>query len=145
MTLQELESEWEKDSDIDYLKIRDLQQNIPKLIGKYTKINSREKILLVRLEKEFSDLYLIKKEYYLGFLPKETLEKYNWLPFGRKILKSDISDFINTDADLYKIKEKIEVQQIKLAVIKEYIYDIKQRYLGCNNEVKDRIFFEGGN
>lgn len=144
MKLEDIYAEWEKDQEVDYLNLVKVNEATPRLCGKYNKMINTEKLLKLRLEKEKAELVVLKKEYYLGILPKDKLDEKNWIPFGRKILKSELDDFLAKDSDLFRLIEQIAIQDIKIDTIKSYIKNIESRVTASWSIAKDRHYFENG-
>ena len=91
MKLEEIYELWEKDSEINPSFISEEAIKIPKLHNKYYKIFSNERLSLRKLETDYKQLYLLKYDYFMGTLDRETLEEKGWKPNPRNILKSDKS------------------------------------------------------
>ena len=100
--LDDLMSEWEKDSQIDRTEPGKALLDIPKLHSKYLNILSRHKLLSKESEFKYSKMKRIKWEYYTGKMGEDDLNKYGWEPF-QFVLKSDISTYMDSDEDLNKL------------------------------------------
>jgi hypothetical protein len=103
--LEEIITQWERDSVIDQTEPGKEIIEIPKLHNKYNKYLSLHNLAAIKAGIEFDRVKRIKWEYYTGKLDQEELVKYGWEPF-RFVLKSDISVYMEGDEDLNKIKRK---------------------------------------
>lgn len=100
--LDDLMSEWEKDSNIDRTEPGKALLDIPKFHSKYLNILSRHKLLSKEAEFKYAKMKKIKWEYYTGKMSEDDLEKYGWEPF-QFVLKSDISTYLESDDDLNRL------------------------------------------
>lgn len=100
--LEELLSEWKKDSEIDRTEPGRELLNIPKLHSKYLNILSHYRQLMRSVEFKYAETKRVKWEYYTGKLTKEQLDELGWEPF-QFVLKSDISTNIEGDKDLNRL------------------------------------------
>ena len=99
--LDELMTEWGKDSQIDRTEPGKALIDISKLHSKYLNILSRNKLLSKEAEFRFNKMKKIKWEYYTGKMGDDDLKKYGWTPFPF-VLKSDIATYMDADDDLNK-------------------------------------------
>ena len=104
-TLDEVLSFWERDAKIDQVEPGREIINIPMLHTKYLKILTHHRIASKKANFDFMTLKKVKWEYYTGKLPQEELVARGWEPF-RYVLKSDISIYLEGDADLIKLLQK---------------------------------------
>ena len=114
MKLEEIQELWNRDRDIDIEELAIESSRIPQIHDKYLKIYIDERIRLKGLEFELAKMVRTKTDYYSGRMAQEDLEKYGWEPFLDKILKTEISSYIDADEDIFKIKRNITVMQEKI-------------------------------
>lgn len=143
MDIKEIEDMWDIDSDIDGVRIDEESRKISKLHSKYLRILTTEKSQLNKLNYKIDEYVLDKKEFYLGILSKEKLDKYGWVPFGRKILKSELQSYIDGDNDVNKLFYVIEEQKIKVDAVERIIYSINQRSMHLKNFVDWKKYTNG--
>lgn len=143
MTVDEILTEWQKDSVIDNTKIGSESLNIPSLHSKYLRMHAMEKVGLTKLENQFKKLYKVKRQYYSGQLDKKDLEKYGWEQFQLKILKQDMQHFIDGDDDLCELQNMISTQQEKVSTLDQIIRSINTRNFIIKNYI-DWQKFENG-
>lgn len=123
-TLDELHDEWEKDGDVDKTEIGDELLKIPKLHAKYLRILSYHNAQAKELAISYAKAKKIRYEYYQGDLNNpDDLAKYGFEPMTKRILKSDIAMYIETDPTLLSILKKKnlhdEISSATTAVLKE--------------------------
>jgi len=127
MKLEDIFSEWEKDSKFDPSELGKISLNLPKLHHKYYKILSNERLLLKKMEAEFKSLKLEKFEFYQDGPSVEQQQKGWVYPAKGKILKSDIPNYIEADPHIIQFNLKIAYQNEKLDVLESIIKMIMNR------------------
>ena len=135
MQLDELFELWKDDSSIDRTELGEASTNIPKLHYKYYKHYAQERLTLKKLEAEYKTLYKDKWEYYQGNLADEDLKERNWDPFQLKVLKSDLSTYIDSDKDIINHMYKIEYQKEKIDFLDSVIRNINNRGFHIKNAI----------
>lgn len=143
MKLDEIQQLWNIDSKVDDMMIDLESLKIPNLHAKYLNIFNQEASTLRFLETEYKKLYRLKWEYYSGKLSYETLNSLNWEPFNLKILKQDLSIYLDSDDDLIKIKDKTEYQKIKIQYLDSIIKSLNNRGYLLKNVIDWRRFTQG--
>lgn len=127
MKLDELHAMWEKDVVIDRTELGEESLRIPTLHSKYFKLFSQERIIFKKMEADLKQLYKDKFEYYSGTLSEEALQSYGWEPNPLRILRSDVSVYLDGDSDLNALNLKIEVQKEKVDFIEAIIKSLTTR------------------
>jgi hypothetical protein len=137
--LDYVKGEWEKDSQIDETEAGRESINIPKLHSKYWNMLVDAKHKQRDNNFVYKSFYKIKWDYYLGNLTKEECIKYKLDPFmSRKILRQDISIFLDADDDLQKLTRQIEEDKL----IIDFIEGIMKSLASRNFEIKNYIEFQ---
>ena len=142
-SLEDIQNEWEKNSKIDYDHLGTESIRIPVIHNKYLKIYIDERIRLKGMEFELSKLVRAKTTYYKGEMSQEELEERNWEPFLGRLLKNEISNYIETDDDYIKIKQNIVVQQEKINYLDSIIKQLNNRGFQIKNAL-DWLKFSHG-
>jgi len=88
---------------------------------------SDEKLILGKLQSDFSVLKRDKWLYYTGKMSHDELEENNWEPFDLNILKTDIDKFIDSDTDIITLSNKILLQKEKVNYLENIIKIINNR------------------
>lgn len=127
MKIDDIYDEWEKDSHIDRSELGDESLKIPKLHHKYFKIFTHERLILRKYEAELKQLRLDKHEFYTLGPTEETHEKGWKLPPQGKILKSEVSNYIDADKDVVNLTLKIGIQQEKIELLQSIIKSLTNR------------------
>jgi len=143
MQLNEIQDYWESDSKIDRTELGEESLKIPQLHSKYFKIYSNERIRLKELENQYKSFHRIKYEYYMGQLSEEDHKRYGWEPNQLKILKTDVSMYIDGDEEVIAIKRKIQLQEEKLDFLESIIKTLNNRGFLVKNAI-DWIKFTQG-
>jgi len=138
MTLDEIMTNWEKDSRVDRTDISGESLKVPELHHKYLKMLTMESLTLKKLKQDYKNLYRLKWEYYLGILDYDTMKEYGWEPMPLKILKQDVDIYITSDKDLQAVSAKVTIQEEKTAALESIIKTISVR----NFTIKNYIDFE---
>lgn len=121
MRLDEIQSEWEVDSKIDRTELGDESLRIVKMHAKYYKMFSDERLRLRKITSDFKELYRDKYEWYNGTLAKETMDHHGWEPNPMKILRSDLSMYLEADKVMREAQMKIDLQQEKVDYLESII------------------------
>lgn len=127
MKLEEIQEHWERDSCIDRSELGEESLRIPQLHSKYFKMFSTERMTLRKYEADLKLLYKQKFEYYNGTIDEDTLINNGWEPNSLKILRSDISMYIDGDAEYSTLQMKIELQKEKVEFLEAIIKSLTTR------------------
>lgn len=135
---------WAHDSQMDDTELGAESLKIPLLHHKYYKMYVQETIQLKAYEQQYKTLYRLKYEYYMGVLDQETLAEYGWNPNPLKILKQDLTIYIDADQDLQRIQQKIDIQKQKTSFLESAIKTISNRGFLIKNAIDWERFKVGG-
>lgn len=106
-----------------------------KIYGKFLRIRTEESIRLNLLKNELNSLYHEKREYYSG---KAEPEVYKAKPFNKRLLKSEIDSYIETDEEIKLITSKIDIQNEKMS----YLNDLLKMISGRQFQIKSAIDYQ---
>ena len=143
MKLSEIQAMWAEDAKIDRTELGNESLIIPALHSKYYNLFSHERLTLRQLEVEQKTLYRQKFEYYNGTLSEEELRSNGWEPFALRVLKSDISVYIQSDPDLNKMGLRIEMQKEKVDFLESIIKNLPARGYQINAAISWERFKVG--
>lgn len=105
--LDQIIEHWKIDGNIDETKAQHELIRTPLLHAKYIEILSSHRIASQRSKFDYARMKKIRREYYLGNLPKESLDEYGWEQFDLKIgSKGNIDYYLEADDLLIKLLEK---------------------------------------
>ena len=112
--------------------------NTPQLHSKYLNYYFDEKKDLNRMQKAYARMKRIRFEYYTGTIEPEMLEKFSWEPFLRKILKTEVGMYLESDEVLSTMEVELQDQKDKIHFIEEVLKQIGQR----NFQIKEAISWQ---
>jgi hypothetical protein len=143
MKLVDIMMEWENDSHMDSSELAKESLRIPLLHHKYYRLFVQEGLLQKKLEQDFKTLYRLKYEYFMGVLDQDTMAERGWSPNPLKILKQDLSIYIDSDTEMQAIQAKIDIQKQKLSFLESAIKTITNRGFLIKNAIDWEKFKSG--
>lgn len=127
MKLEEIQQLWLKDSKIDRTELGEESIKIPQLHSKYFKIFSDERLLLRKMEQDTKQLYKDLWDYFQGNMDYEDLEERGWKQNPLKILKQDLSVYIDSNEDWINNTLKVSYQKEKVDFLEAIIKSLTTR------------------
>jgi Recombination, repair and ssDNA binding protein UvsY len=143
MKIEEISQEWINDAKIDTTELDIESIKIPQLHSKYLKIYFEERRKLKVIEFQSKELFLNKYEYYNGRLSDEELEKLDWKPFVKRLMKNEIDLYIESDKDIIHNNMRIVNQKEKLDMLEEILKNLNQRNFQIKNAIDWKKFTQG--
>ena len=143
MKLEEIQEFWNADREIDITELANESVRIPQIHDKYLKIYIDERIRLKGLQFELTKLVRLKTDYYAGKLTQEELEKLGWEQFLQRLLKNEISTYIEADEDIIKLKKNIVLLEEKIHYLDSIIKMISNRGFQIKSAI-DWIKYKNG-
>lgn len=147
MTLDDILKMWAEDSKIDEVNLDVTSMKSAQLHAKYLELYSLSKLQFKKGELGMAVLKKDKWLYYNGKMSKEDMDSRGWNydPFAgmAKPLKSDMDLFYETDADISKLKMKLDYQQTIVESLKDILDNIKWRHTHIKNMIDFRRFTAG--
>jgi len=143
MKIAEIEALWKEDSVVNDIYLDTESTNTHGLHHKYYTILNNEKKALLQQEARYKLFRLDKWEYFMGILDEEKLKERNWLPFGNKILKSNINLYLEADKEILSEIFQIGVQEQKIEFLKSIIDQINRRSFFIKNAIDFKKFTNG--
>ena len=104
MTLDELKEQVAKDLKVNDERLDTESLKNQELYTKYLDTKSNFELLMYKAKSDYKMLYRQKWEYYGG---KADAKVYETKPFDLKVLKSDLSVYIESDEEIIAIENKI--------------------------------------
>ncbi len=142
MKIDQIIELWSEDVKIDNTDLGEEALKIPKIHNKYYQLFIREKLLLRKYENDFKVLKMDKYEFYTQGPNEDTPPTWKLPPIGR-ILKNDVSNYIEADKDIIAMSLKIGYQSEKVDFLKAIIESLKNRGFLINNAIKWAMFQVG--
>ena len=140
MTLEELQSQADKDLVIDDTELDTESLRTPTLHNKYLQYYNKFNLLLKKSQWEERTLQREKWEYYTG---KSDPSVYKEKPFDLKVLKNDVHIYINADEDIQKVQAKIVYQEAIVNYLEQILRMINNRSFTIKNAIEWRRFTSG--
>ena len=127
MKLEEIQELWNRDRDIDITDLGVESVRIPQIHDKYLKIYIDERIRLKGLQFYLNKLVKLKTDYYAGNLTEEELEKLGWEQFLTRLIKTEITKYLEADEDIIKMKKNIVLMEEKIHYLDSIIKMVSNR------------------
>ena len=127
MKLEEIQELWNRDRDIDITDLGVESVRIPQIHDKYLKIYIDERIRLKGLQFDLNKLVKLKTDYYAGNLTEEELEKLGWEQFLTRLIKTEITKYLEADEDIIKMKKNIVLMEEKIHYLDAIIKMVSNR------------------
>ena len=143
MNLNDLKHMIERDMVIDKTELDIESIKTPQMHNKYLTFMLDEKLVLQKMESDFSILRKKKWLYYTGKMSQEELNEEGLEPFQHNVLKTDIDKFIDSDEQIIDLKNKIFYQKAKVKYIEEVVKIISSRQWTIKSAI-DWIKFTNG-
>lgn len=141
MLLADIQSEIEKDSEINNGKLDNESLRIPLLHSKYYNMFVAELRVLKGVEFEYRKMKKEKHQYYLG---QASDEVYKASPMPQKVMRQDLELYLDADPDLSDLKTKYEMQKIKTELLESFIKTLNTRNFLIKNAIEFLRFKNGG-
>ena len=143
MELSEIRKLVKEDCVIDDAELDVESIKIPQLHNKYLNIFHDEKLILLKTEAEYKSMLRVRWEYYSGKMTKDDLDEYGWEPFELKILKPDLSIYLDSDEMLVRLKNKVAYQKEKIEYLESVLKSLNNRNWIIRNAIEWRKFTSG--
>jgi len=140
MTLEELQDLVEKDMKLNDTELDLESLKTPQLHNKYMKHLNNFKLLLSRAEAELITTQRDKWEYYTG---KSDQQTYIDNPFNLKVLKQDVDQYIKSDVEYVKAKQKVDYLSTIVDYLDKTLRQISSRDWQIRNAIEWRKFTSG--
>ena len=140
MTLDELKLQVEKDLKIDDERLDTESYKNQELYAKYLDHKTNFDFLLYKAKGDYKVLYKEKWEYYGG---KSDAKIYETKPFDLKVLKSDLSIYIESDEEIITIENKIVYLETVIKYVDGVLKSIASRGWDIKNAIQWKSFEAG--
>ena len=140
ITLDDVQHEWTIDSKIDPELLDEESIKIPQLHSKYLNYLSDVKLLKIKKEMEYKVLLREKFEYYTG---KADEEVYKEKPFDLKILKQDLSLYMESDTDIQALLARINYYEEIMFFLDKVLHCLNNRGFQIKNSIDWQKFMQG--
>jgi len=131
MNLETIQSMWEKDSQIDIIKVHEEAAKIPSLHAKYWDVYNALKLLKEKAQTQESKVKLNRHNYYTG---KASDEEYKAEPFPYKVReKESVKRYMDADDRVQTIVLKIKYYDVMLTYLEDIVRQINNRSYQLKN------------
>ena len=131
MNLETIQSMWEKDSQIDIIKVHEEAARIPSLHAKYWDVYNSVKLLKEKAQTQEATVRLDRYNYYTG---KSDPEVYQAEPFGLKVRdKESLKRYIDADERMQTVVAKIKYYDVMLTYLEDIVKQINNRSYQLKN------------
>ena len=147
ISIENVLSEWQKDSVINQSKLDESSVDTAKLHAKYLQWLSLSKLQLKKTQMNQKTLLKEKWLYYNGKMSQEEIESKGWEfdPFdGLKVMKGDMDHYYDADEDIQKSEERIAYYKTLVETLQEIVETIRWRHQTIGNIIKWKQFEAGG-
>lgn len=135
MTLEEINEMWAQDAKINEIDLGNEALKIPKLHNKYYTLFVKEMLRVKKFKAQLKELEMAKHEYYTGTMAEEDLKARGWRPYSLKIMKSEVSKYIDSDKDVIELSLRIDY----FVQVASYLEDIVKQINTRNFIIKSAI------
>jgi len=128
MKLSDLQEMWAEDCKIDETNLGKESARTPILHAKYINYLSSTRLNLRKAESDYLNCRRKKYRYYRGEMSRTELEDEGWTQWqGTKPLKNEIDEFLQGDADLVSLQDKVEYFKTVLYQLEAIIRSLNSR------------------
>ena len=144
MKLSELQEMWAEDCRIDETNLGKESARVPTLHAKYINFLSSTRLNLRKAESDYFNCRRKKYRYYRGEMSRAELESEGWIQWqGAKPLKNEIDEFLQGDADLILLQDKVEYFKTVLYQLEQIIRSINSRTWDIKSSIEWTKFTNG--
>ena len=140
MDLNELQNDVDRDLKIDDTELDMESIRTPQLHNKYLKLYTRYSLQLKKVQDNYKTLYRSKWEYYTG---KAHPDVYQEQPFDLKILKSDVSIYLDADKEIQELGQKEAYIPAVVTYLEKILREINNRNWTIRNTIEWKKFIHG--
>ena len=144
ITLNELQDLWTEDCVVDELNLGHESIKTPELHAKYLNMLSTFKLQLRKNKSNLLTLRRVKWQYYRGELTQQELNSFGWEQYlGNAPLNNQMNDFLDTDADIIKLTDKVEYIDTCITLIEGVMRSLNARSFDIKNAIEWTKFTNG--
>lgn len=144
MKLSELQQQWADDSAIDETNLGRESTKVPTLHAKYLNFLSSTRLNLRKAESDYYNTRRKKYRYYRGEMTKAELEEEGWNQWqGNKPLKNEMDEFLQCDAELIELQDKVEYFKTVISHLEQILRSINSRTWDIKTAVEWHKFTNG--
>ena len=143
MKLSEIQTLWQIDSKIDKLNLGTESVRTSTLFQKYLDIRTSFSLLLGKLKRERKCLYRQKWEFFAGKMDDDEMDVLGWEYTGKKILKQNLSIYLEADPALQDHDRRIEYADTVVDYLDRVLKQLGSRDWQIRNTIQWESFIQG--
>ena len=144
MKLSDLQNMWAEDCKINETNLGHESARTPLLHSKYLNFLSSTRLNLRKAESEYLNLRRKKYKYYRGEMTQLELSDEGWTQWqGNKPLKNEMDEFLQVDADLILLQDKVEYFKTVMYQLEQIIRSLNSRPWDIKNSIEWSKFTNG--
>ena len=144
MKLSDLQEMWADDCKINETNLGHESARTPLLHSKYLNFLSSTRLNLRKAESEYLILRRKKYKYYRGEMTQLELSDEGWTQWqGNKPLKNEMDEFLQVDADLILLQDKVEYFKTVMYQLEQIIRSLNSRTWDIKNSIVWSKFTNG--
>lgn len=140
MNITMLKAELEKDLKMDMDGLETDSLDVSAQHGKWLGFAMDETGKLVALRSKHKRMKLQKWNYYLG---RGTAEEYKRRPFGLKVLKNEVQQYIDADAEYRELEDKIAAKEALVDFLDGAVRAVTNKQWNIKNAIEFLKFKNG--
>lgn len=137
MNLEAINESWAEDC-ILLDDVYEQAKRIPRLHQKYYHLYIKDVLRLKALKSQLVELKVSKTEWMNGTMDPSEMRQRGWLAFNKRILKVDISNYLEADPDVINLNTSIALADARV----KYLEDILKQVHGMGYLIKSMTDWE---
>lgn len=136
LNIEDIVAEWAKDCKLDDTELDTESLNVPYLHAKYLKHLADTRIRMRASLIKKKELWNQLSDYYRGDLNNpEDLERIGRDPWPKTVLKNDLPQYVEADAEMMKLNSRIAMAEETVGVLEEILKAINNRGFAIKNAI----------
>lgn len=127
MKIDQLIDEWDKDCVIDEDDLSGSALKTPNLHAKYLRVLIDYKLKKAKSTAELKERKVFKGKYFRGLITTDELKELGLEPYQFRVLKGEVEELVEADADIQKIQTRIEYYSTAITLIESILTELKSR------------------
>lgn len=143
MSTDDISEMWSLDCKVDETDLARESKKIPELHSKYYNLYYKEVLRIKKLNYDYKELEMAKREWFDGSMAEEDLRDRGWRPYQRKIIRQDLDKYIQQDKEIIQLSLKIDYHTARAKFLEDIVKTIHSRNFIIKNML-DVMKFQAG-